>query len=58
MAYLKISEGCDRSCSFCAIPGMRGPLVSCPMPEILEKGDWLKHRGARELVRVAQDTAS
>ncbi len=58
MAYLKISEGCDRACTFCAIPGIRGPLVSRPLADILEEADWLKGLGARELVLVAQDTTS
>ncbi len=55
MAYLKISEGCDRACSFCAIPDIRGRLTSRPALEILEEAEWLKSIGARELVLVAQD---
>ncbi len=58
MAYLKISEGCDRACTFCAIPGIRGPLVSRAMDDILEEAEWLKGLGARELVLVAQDTTA
>lgn len=55
MAYLKISEGCDRACSFYAIPGIRGALASRPLPDILEEASWLKGLGVRELVLVAQD---
>jgi len=54
-AYLKISEGCDRPCSFCAIPLMRGGHVSRSMEEILIEANGLAARGVRELVLVAQD---
>ncbi len=55
-AYLKISEGCDRLCTFCAIPRMRGKHASKPMEEILAEAAELAADGVRELNIVAQDT--
>jgi ribosomal protein S12 methylthiotransferase len=55
-AYLKISEGCDRLCTFCAIPGMRGKHVTKPMEEVLREAHELAADGVRELIVVAQDT--
>jgi ribosomal protein S12 methylthiotransferase len=55
-AYLKISEGCDRLCTFCAIPGMRGKHVTKPMEEVLREARELAADGVRELNIVAQDT--
>jgi ribosomal protein S12 methylthiotransferase len=55
-AYLKISEGCDRLCTFCAIPGMRGKHVSKPIEEVLREARELAADGVRELIVVAQDT--
>jgi ribosomal protein S12 methylthiotransferase len=55
-AYLKISEGCDNPCSFCAIPLMRGKHVSRPETEIVEEARLLAGRGVKELVIIAQDT--
>src|SRR5437899_555556 len=55
-AYLKISEGCDRLCTFCAIPGMRGKHVTKPMEEVLREARELAADGVRELILVAQDT--
>src|SRR5437773_1545475 len=55
-AYLKISEGCDRLCTFCAIPGMRGKHVTKPMEEVLREARELVADGVRELILVAQDT--
>lgn len=55
-AYLKISEGCDRLCSFCAIPQMRGKHASKPLEDILEEAQQLAGSGVRELIIVAQDT--
>jgi ribosomal protein S12 methylthiotransferase len=55
-AYLKISEGCDNPCSFCAIPLMRGRHVSRPMTEILSETRLLAERGVKEVVVIAQDT--
>jgi ribosomal protein S12 methylthiotransferase len=55
-AYLKISEGCDRLCTFCAIPAMRGKHVTKPMEEVLREARELAADGVRELIVVAQDT--
>lgn len=55
-AYLKISEGCDRLCTFCAIPQMRGKHVSKPVEEILREARELADDGVRELCLVAQDS--
>lgn len=55
-AYLKISEGCDRLCTFCAIPKMRGKHASKPKEQIIEEAKQLAKSGVRELVIVAQDT--
>lgn len=55
-AYLKISEGCDRTCTFCSIPGMRGKHVTKPIEMILEEARELVADGVRELILVAQDT--
>lgn len=57
-AYIKVSEGCRRKCSFCTIPSIRGPLRSRPMKHIIEEGRRLVELGARELVLIAQDTTS
>lgn len=55
-AYLKISEGCDRTCTFCAIPGMRGKHVTKPIEFVLSEARELAADGVRELILVAQDT--
>jgi ribosomal protein S12 methylthiotransferase len=55
-AYLKISEGCDRLCTFCAIPGMRGKHVTKPIEEVVAEARELAGDGVRELILVAQDT--
>src|ERR1700730_2531116 len=55
-AYLKISEGCDRLCTFCAIRGMRGNHVTKPIEEVLREAHELAKDGVRELILVAQDT--
>src|SRR6478672_1419509 len=55
-AYLKISEGCDRTCTFCATPGMRGKHVTKPIEEVLREARELAADGVRELNIVAQDT--
>lgn len=54
-AYLKIAEGCDRPCSFCAIPLMRGKHVSTPMDELLLQAKNLAAKGTKELILIAQD---
>ncbi|WP_458012707.1 30S ribosomal protein S12 methylthiotransferase RimO [Candidatus Solincola sp.] len=56
--YVKVSEGCHRHCSYCAIPRIRGPLVSRPEGEIIEEVSFFLRRGAREIVLVGQDTTS
>ena len=55
-AYLKISEGCDRRCSYCAIPFIRGAHRSVPMETLVEEARLLALQGIRELVIIAQDT--
>lgn len=54
-AWLKISEGCDRTCSFCAIPMIRGPYISKPFEEIVREASYIESMGVRELILVAQD---
>jgi len=54
-AYLKISEGCDRKCSFCAIPLIRGKHVSVPKEELLLEAKKLAEKGVKELILIAQD---
>ena len=56
-AYLKISEGCDRRCSYCAIPLIRGPHVSVPVEKLVSEAEMLAARGVKELILIAQDTA-
>ncbi len=55
-AYFKISEGCDRPCSFCAIPLMRGKHVSIPMETLIEQAKKLASQGTKELLLIAQDS--
>ncbi|MBO6068444.1 MAG: MiaB/RimO family radical SAM methylthiotransferase, partial [Bacteroidales bacterium] len=55
-AFLKISEGCDRSCSYCAIPSIRGRHVSVPMEELVAEAQMLADKGVKELLVIAQDT--
>ncbi len=55
-AYLKISEGCDNPCSFCAIPLMRGKHVSRPMESLLDEVRFLAKEGVKELLIIGQDT--
>jgi ribosomal protein S12 methylthiotransferase len=57
-AYLKISEGCNHSCSFCIIPQLRGRLVSRPIGEVLREAENLVTYGVRELLVVSQDTSA
>lgn len=56
MAYLKIAEGCDNFCSFCAIPLIRGRYTSKPYEQVLAEAKELVDRGVKELVVIAQDT--
>lgn len=55
-AYLKIGEGCSNRCTYCAIPAIRGPLVSRKMEDILEEAKKLAEKGIQELIVIAQDT--
>lgn len=57
-AYLKISEGCDRFCSFCAIPYIRGRHISIPIEELVEEAKCLAKRGVKEIIIIAQDTCN
>ena len=55
-AYLKIAEGCDNKCAYCAIPGIRGPYVSRSMESLLAEAKKLKEQGIKEIILTAQDT--
>jgi len=54
-AYLKIAEGCDRPCSFCAIPVMRGKHVSEPMENLIKRAEGFARQGTKEIILIAQD---
>jgi len=54
-AYLKIAEGCDRPCSFCAIPLMRGKHISTPIEAVIDEATKLAKNGVKELILIAQD---
>ncbi len=54
-AYLKISEGCDRTCSFCSIPMIRGKHKSRPIEELINEAELLASKGVKELILIAQD---
>ena len=55
-AYLKIAEGCNNCCTYCAIPMIRGGFRSVPMEDVLEEAKWLAEHGVTELTVIAQDT--
>ena len=57
-AYLKISEGCNHSCTFCIIPALRGPLESRPVNDVLAEAKRLKEAGVQELLVISQDTSA
>ena len=57
-AYLKISEGCNHSCTFCIIPSLRGPLVSRPVGDVLAEAENLARAGVREILVISQDTSA
>jgi ribosomal protein S12 methylthiotransferase len=57
-AYLKISEGCNHSCTFCIIPALRGPLVSRPVGDILREARQLADAGVKEILVISQDTGA
>ena len=54
-AYMKISEGCNRTCSFCAIPLMRGQHQSKPIETLVQEAEWLVKKGVREIMLIAQE---
>ena len=54
--YLKIAEGCDKCCTYCIIPKVRGPYRSVPMEELISQAEWLASQGIKELILVAQET--
>lgn len=55
-AYLKIAEGCNNCCTYCAIPKIRGPYRSVPMEDVIEEAVWLAENGVTEIIVIAQDT--
>lgn len=55
-AYLKVAEGCDNWCSYCAIPAIRGRFRSRPKEEVIQEAKWLASQGVKELIVIAQDT--
>lgn len=58
VAPLKLASGCDRRCTFCAIPSFRGSFVSRPVPEVLAEATWLAADGVREIVLVSENSTS
>jgi ribosomal protein S12 methylthiotransferase len=58
VAYLKLASGCDRRCTFCAIPSFRGSFVSRPPADIVAEAQWLASTGAREIVLVSENSTS
>lgn len=57
-AYLKISEGCNRTCAFCAIPGIRGQQQSLPIESLFTEAEKLVNKGVKEIILIAQDLTS
>lgn len=55
-AYLKIAEGCNNCCTYCAIPKIRGPYRSVPVEDVLKEAEWLAENGVTEIIVIAQDT--
>jgi ribosomal protein S12 methylthiotransferase RimO len=58
VASLKLASGCDRRCSFCAIPSFRGAFVSRPPDEVLAEAEWLAGQGVREIILVSENSTS
>jgi MiaB/RimO family radical SAM methylthiotransferase len=58
VAYVKLASGCDRRCTFCAIPSFRGSFVSRPPQDVLAEAQWLAGTGAREIVLVSENSTS
>lgn len=57
-AYLKLSEGCDRQCAFCAIPHIRGKQVSKPLEQLVSEAEFLVSQGVKEVMLIAQDSTA
>ena len=57
MAYLRIADGCDNRCSYCAIPGIRGPMRSVPQKELVQEAQRLAGQGVKEINLIAQDSS-
>ena len=57
-AYLKIADGCDRQCAFCAIPSIKGPMVSRQQEDILRDAQFLQQQGVKEIILIAQDSTA
>jgi ribosomal protein S12 methylthiotransferase len=57
-AFLKVAEGCNRNCSFCAIPAIRGKQISTPVEELIKESEFLVSLGVKELILIAQDLTS
>jgi len=57
-AYLKIADGCDRGCAYCAIPLIKGPMVSRPVRDIIEDAQQLEKMGIQEIILIAQDSTA
>ncbi len=57
-AYLKISDGCNRNCTFCTIPDIRGKQISIPIETLLKEVKFLTHQGVKEIILIAQDLTS
>jgi len=57
-AYLKIADGCDRLCSFCAIPHIKGPMVSRPLDDVIRDARIIAGQGIKEIILIAQDTTA
>ena len=55
-AYLKIAEGCDKHCTYCIIPKIRGNYRSVPMERLIKEAEYLAEQGVKELILVAQET--
>lgn len=56
-AYLKIAEGCNRNCSFCAIPAIRGKHISQPIEELIKEASFIVNKGVKEILLISQDTS-
>ena len=57
-AYLKIADGCDRQCAFCAIPGIKGPMVSRHPEDVFRDARYLQQNGVKEIILIAQDSTA